>query len=195
MLTCLLAHAVDRPYADAVASTGKPQQRADAFAAHIVWLSEAALLPGRAYLLKSGGQTMGAMVTELKYRLDAGTLEHLAAKELHCNEVAFVNVATVDPIGFAPYEEDRVAGGFILIDRYSNATVAAGLIRFALRRATNTYLQSFEVTKAARARLNGQSPVMLWFTGLSGRRQIHYRQQLGAKTPRARQAHICARRR
>ena len=83
MLTCLLAHAVDRPYADAVASTGKPQQRADAFAAHIVWLSEAALLPGRAYLLKSGGQTMGAMVTELKYRLDAGTLEHLAAKELH----------------------------------------------------------------------------------------------------------------
>jgi bifunctional enzyme CysN/CysC len=168
MLTSLLADAVDRRHADAVARAGNPQQRADAFAAHIVWLSEAPLLPGRAYLLKSGGQIMGAMVTKLKYRLDAGTLEHLAVKELRRNEVAFVNVATVDPIGFAPYERDRVAGGFILIDRHSNATIAAGLIRFALRRAANTYLQSFEVTKAARARLNGQRPVLLWFTGLSG---------------------------
>jgi bifunctional enzyme CysN/CysC len=166
MLTSMLAEAVDRPQAD-VARTDKAQQRADAFAAHIVWLSEAPLLPGRAYLLKAGGQTIGAMVTELKYRLDAA-LDHLAAKELHRNEVAFVNVATVEPIGFAPYEENRVAGGFILIDRHNNATVAAGMIRFALRRAANTYFQSFEVTKAARARLNGQRPVLLWFTGLSG---------------------------
>jgi bifunctional enzyme CysN/CysC len=167
ILTSILAEAVDRPRTD-VTRPDKPQQRADAFAAHLVWLSEAPLLPGRAYLLKSGGQTVGAMVTELKYRLDAGTLEHLAAKELHRDEVAFVNLATVEPIGFAPYEENRVAGGFILIDRHSNATVAAGMIRFALRRAANTYFQSFEVSKTARARLNGQKPVMLWFTGLSG---------------------------
>ncbi len=167
MLTSMVAEPVDRPQAD-VARTGKPQQRADAFAAHIVWLSEAPLLPGRAYLLKAAGQTIGAMVTELKYRLDAGTLEHLAAKELHRDEVAFVNLATVEPIGFAPYEENRVAGGFILIDRQSNASVAAGMIRFALRRAANTYFQSFEVTKSARARLNEQRPVLLWFTGLSG---------------------------
>jgi bifunctional enzyme CysN/CysC len=167
IFTSVVADTVDRPHAD-VARTDKPQQRADAFAAHIVWLSEARLLPGRAYLLKAGGQTIGAMVTELKHRLDAGTLDHLAAKELHRNEVAFVNIATVEPIGFAPYEENRVAGGFILIDRHSNATVAAGMIRFALRRAANTYFQSFEVTKAARARLNGQRPVLLWFTGLSG---------------------------
>lgn len=167
MLTSVVAEAVDRPHAD-VAQAAKAQQRADAFAAHIVWLSEAPLLPGRAYLLKAAGQTIGAMVTELKYRLDAGTLEHLAAKELHRDEVAFVNLATVEPIAFAPYEENRVAGGFILIDRHSNATVAAGMIRFALRRAANTYFQSFEVTKSARARLNGQRPVLLWFTGLSG---------------------------
>jgi bifunctional enzyme CysN/CysC len=167
ILTSVVADAVDRPYAD-VARADKPQQRADAFAAHIVWLSEAPLLPGRAYVLKAGGQTIGAMVTELKYRLDVGTLEHLAAKELHRNEVAFVNIATVEPIGFAPYEENRVAGGFILIGRHSNATVAAGIIRFALRRAANTYFQSFEVTKTARARLNEQKPVLLWFTGLSG---------------------------
>ncbi len=166
ILTSMVTDAVDRPHADAVPHADKPQ-RADAFAAHIVWLSEAPLLPGRAYLLKAGGQTIGAMVTELKYRLDAA-LDHLAAKELHRNEVAFVNVATVEPIGFAPYEENRVAGGFILIDRHNNATVAAGMIRFALRRAANTYFQSFEVTKAARARLNGQRPVLLWFTGLSG---------------------------
>jgi bifunctional enzyme CysN/CysC len=167
ILTSVVADAVDRPYAD-VARADKPQQRADAFAAHIVWLSETPLLPGRAYVLKAGGQTIGAMVTELKYRLDVGTLEHLAAKELHRNEVAFVNIATVEPIGFAPYEENRVAGGFILIGRHSNATVAAGIIRFALRRAANTYFQSFEVTKTARARLNEQKPVLLWFTGLSG---------------------------
>jgi bifunctional enzyme CysN/CysC len=166
MLTSMVAEAVGRPQAD-VARTDKAQQRADAFAAHIVWLSEAPLLPGRAYLLKAAGQTVGAMVTELKYRLDDGTLEHLAAKELHRDEVAFVNLATVEPIGFAPYEENRIAGGFILIDRQSNATVAAGTIRFALRRAANTYFQSFEVTKSARAQLNGQRPVLLWFTGLS----------------------------
>jgi bifunctional enzyme CysN/CysC len=167
MLTSMVGEAVDRPQAD-VARTDKAQQRADAFAAHIVWLSEAPLLPGRAYLLKAAGQTVGAMVTELKYRLDDRTLQHLAAKELHRDEVAFVNLATVEPIGFAPYEENRVAGGFILIDRQSNATVAAGMIRFALRRAANTYFESFEVTKSARAQLNGQRPVLLWFTGLSG---------------------------
>jgi bifunctional enzyme CysN/CysC len=167
ILTSMMADAVDRPHDD-VARADKPRQHADAFAAHIVWLSGASLLPGRAYLLKAGGQTVGAMVTELKYRLDAQTLDHLAAKELHRNEVAFVNIATVEPIDFAPYEENRVTGSFILIDRHSNATVAVGMIRFALRRAANTYYQSFEVTKAARARLNGQKPVLLWFTGLSG---------------------------
>jgi bifunctional enzyme CysN/CysC len=168
MLTTMFADAADGRPTAVVASAEKPHQRVDAFAAHIVWLAEAPLLPGRSYVLKAGAQTVGAMVTELKYRLDAESLEHLAAKELRRNEVAFVNIATVEPIGFAPYDENKVAGGFILIDRHSNATVAAGMIRFALRRAANTYFQSFEVTKAARARLNGQSPVLLWFTGLSG---------------------------
>jgi len=168
ILTTMLTDAVDRAPTTVIATTDRPQQRADAFAAHIVWLAEAPLLPGRSYVLKAGVQTAGAMVTELKYRLHARTLEHLAAKELDRNEVAFVNIATDEPIGLAPYEENRVAGGFILIDRHSNATVAAGMIRFALRRAANTYFQSFEVTKAARAQLNRQQPVLLWFTGLSG---------------------------
>jgi len=166
ILISILANAVDVPQVDFI--TPKSQQRADAFAAHLVWLSEASLLPGRSYLLKAGAQMVGAMVTELKYRLDINTLEHLAAKELHRNEVAFVNIATVEPINFDSYEENSVTGGFMLIERHSNATVAAGMIRFGLRRAANTHFQSFEVTKTARARLNGQKPVLLWFTGLSG---------------------------
>jgi bifunctional enzyme CysN/CysC len=167
-ITTMLADAVDRLESGTTTLMGKPRQRADAFAAHLVWLSEAPLLPGRGYLLKAGAQTVGAMVTELKYRVDVQALEHLAAKELHRNEIAFVNVATVEPISFDAYEENRVTGGFILIDRHSNATVGAGLIRFGLRRAANTYFQSFEVTKIARARLKGHKPALLWFTGLSG---------------------------
>jgi bifunctional enzyme CysN/CysC len=166
-ITMMSANAVDRPQAS-IASKEEPHQRADAFAAHLVWLSDAPLLPGRGYLLKAGAQITGAMVTELKYRIDVDAPEHLAAKELHRNEIAFVNIATVEPISFDPYEENRLSGSFILVDRYSNATVAAGLIRFGLRRAANTYFQSFEVTKTARARLNGQKPALLWFTGLSG---------------------------
>jgi bifunctional enzyme CysN/CysC len=108
------------------------------------------------------------MVTELKYRVDIASLEHLAAKDLHCDEIAFVNVATLEPIGFDPYDQNPITGGFILIDRHSNATVAAGLIRFGLRRAANTYFQAFEISKVARAQLNGHKPALLWFTGLSG---------------------------
>jgi bifunctional enzyme CysN/CysC len=168
-----VSEAVTAMLADAVAlsrggsPTEKPRQRADAFAAHIVWLSEAPLLPGRGYLLKAGAQAAGAMVTELKYHINIENFDHLAAKELCRNEIAFVNVATAEPISFDTYEENRHTGGFTLVDRNSNATVAAGLIRFGLRRAANTYYQSFEVTKAARARLNTQMPALLWFTGLS----------------------------
>jgi bifunctional enzyme CysN/CysC len=164
----VMLDAVDGSDAKVVNLADKPSQRADAFAAHVVWLSEAPLLPGRGYLLKAGAQTIGAMVTELKYRVDVGALEHLAAKELRRSEIAFVNIATVEPISFDPYEENQVTGSFILIDRHSNATVAAGLIRFGLRRAANTYFQSFEITKTARARLKGHKPALLWFTGLSG---------------------------
>ncbi len=167
-VTVVLAADVDVSRGDIISSIDKPAQRTDAFAAHLVWMSEMPLLPGRNYLLKAGAQTISATVTELKHRIDVETFDHLAAKELHFNEIAFVNIATAEPIGFDPYDDNRVTGGFILIDRHTNATVAAGLIRFGLRRAANTYFQAFEVTKAARARLNAQKPALLWFTGLSG---------------------------
>jgi bifunctional enzyme CysN/CysC len=159
---------IDVSRSNLAGSTDKPRQHADAFAAHLVWVSAVPLLPGRGYLLKAGAQTVSAMVTELKYRIDTVKFDHLAAKELHLNEIAFVNVATAEPISFDPYEQNRDTGGFVLLDRHSNAIVAAGMIRFGLRRAANTYFQSFEVTKTARARLNAQRPALLWFTGLSG---------------------------
>jgi bifunctional enzyme CysN/CysC len=167
-VTVVLADDIDVSRGDIISAAENPAQRADALAAQLVWMSEAPLLPGRSYLLKAGAQTVSATVTELKYRIDIETFDHLAAKELQLNEIAFVNIATVEPIAFDPYEENRDTGGFILIDRHTNATVAAGMIRFGLRRAANTHVQAFEVTKAARARLNAQKPAMLWFTGLSG---------------------------
>jgi len=167
-VTVVLADNVDVSRGDIISAVEQPAQRSDAFAAHLVWMSETPLLPGRGYLLKAGAQTIGAMVTELKYRIDIETFDHLAAKELHLNEIAFVNIATAEPIGFDPYDDNRITGGFILIDRHTNATVAAGLIRFGLRRGANTHFQAFEVTKAARAQLNAQKPALLWFTGLSG---------------------------
>ncbi len=166
--TVMLADPVAVSRGDLISSTDRPRQRADAFAAHLFWLSDAPLLPGRGYLLKAGAQTVGAMVSELKYRIDIENFDHLAAKELHLNEIAFVNIATTESISFDPYEENRDTGGFILIDRHTNATVGAGMIRFGLRRSANTYFQAFEVTKVARARLNAQRPALLWFTGLSG---------------------------
>jgi bifunctional enzyme CysN/CysC len=167
-VTVVLADEIDVSRGDIISSIEKPALSADAFAAHVVSTSEAPLLPGRGYLLKSGAQTVGAMVTELKYRIDIENFDHLAAKELQPNEVAFVNLATAAPINFDAYDDNRATGRFILIDRHSNATVAIGLFRFGLRRAANTYFQSFEVTKAARAQLNAQKPALLWFTGLSG---------------------------
>ena len=167
-VTVVLADAIDVSRGDIMASPDRPPKRADAFAAHLVWMAQAPLSPGRTYLLKSGGQTSGAMVSELKYRIDIETFDHLAAKELHLNEIAYVNIATTEPVCFDPYDENRDTGGFILIDRHTNATVAAGMIRFALHRGANTFWQSFEVTKQARARLSGQKAALLWFTGLSG---------------------------
>jgi len=167
-ITAMLANAVEVCRGNIISSPDKPRQHADAFAAHLFWLSAAPLLPGRSYVLKAGTQAVGAMVTELKYRVDIESREHLAAKELHLKEVGFVNIATVAPIDFDAYQENRATGGFILVDRHTNAAVGIGIIRFELRRAANTYFQSFEVTKAARARLNAQKPALLWFTGLSG---------------------------
>jgi bifunctional enzyme CysN/CysC len=167
-VTLTLADEIDISRGDVLAAVDARPEVADQFAARLVWMSEEPLYPGRSYLLKCGSKTVTANVTELKHKIDVNTLAHQPAKDLQLNEVAVVNVALSEPIAFDPYAENRETGAFILIDRLSNATVGAGMIDFALRRATNVHWQSIDVDKQSRANLKNQQPAVVWFTGLSG---------------------------
>lgn len=167
-VTLILAEHIDVSRGDVLASAEDSPTLSDALAAWIVWFSDEALFPGRSYLLKCGTRTVGATVTEIKHRVDTGNFSQLAARELHINDIGVVNVALDRPIAVDPYETNPTTGAFILIDRFSNATVGAGMVRFPLRRGSNISWQAFDVTKESRARMKGQRPVMLWFTGLSG---------------------------
>ena len=126
------------------------------------------MLPGRRYLLKIGGQTVNAEIGHLKYKVNVNTLEHTAATKLELNEIGVINLTLDRQIAFDPYKENRETGGFILIDRMSNNTIAAGMIDFALRRASNIHMQALDIDKASRARLKGQKGCVVWLTGLSG---------------------------
>ena len=167
-ITLTLADEVDASRGDVIAAASDPPEVADQFAAHLLWMGDERLLPGRPYLLKLGTQTVGASVTEIKHKVDVNTQEHLAAKHLELNEVAYCNLHLDQPVAFEPYARNRTLGAFILIDRQSNATVAAGTLDFALRRAGNIHWQHLDVDRAARARIKHQQPRCLWFTGLSG---------------------------
>ena len=167
-VTLTLADEVDASRGDVIAAASDPPEVADQFAAHLLWMGDERLLPGRPYLLKLGTQTVGASVTEIKHKVDVNTQEHLAAKHLELNEVAYCNLHLDQPVAFEPYARNRTLGAFILIDRQSNATVAAGTLDFALRRAGNIHWQHMDVDKQARARIKHQQPRCLWFTGLSG---------------------------
>ena len=167
-ITLTLADELDISRGDVIAAAHNPPETADQFAAHLVWLDEAELIPGRGYWLKIGTRTVNATVTEIKHRIDINSQEPLAAKTLHLNEIGVCNLKLDQAIAFEPYALDRTLGGFILIDRQSNATVAAGTLDFALRRAGNIHWQSLDVDRAARAALKAQTPRCVWFTGLSG---------------------------
>lgn len=149
----------------------KPEERpelTDQFAAHIIWMAEEPLLPGRPYLLKCGGQQVTVSISDLKHKVNVDTLDHVAGKTLELNEVGLCNLSLSRPLVFDPYKVNRDMGGFILIDKMTNYTVGAGMIEFGLRRATNIHWQALDVDKKARAEAKGQGPVCLWFTGLSG---------------------------
>jgi bifunctional enzyme CysN/CysC len=167
-VTLVLADEVDVSRGDVLSAVKDRAEVSDQFAAHLIWMSEAEMLPGRQYLLKIGTATVPAQITDLKHKIDVNTLEHLAAKTLHLNEIAVCNISLTQPVAFDPYATNRDMGGFILIDRFTNATVAAGMIDFGLWRATNVHWQALDVNKDARAGLKHQKPVVLWFTGLSG---------------------------
>ncbi len=167
-VTLTLEDEIDISRGDVIATASAPPQVADQFAAHLLWMGEQHLLPGRPYWLKIGARTVGASVTEIKHRVDVNTQEPLAAKSLELNEVGYCNLHLDQPVAFESYADNRELGAFILIDRQTNATVAAGTLDFALRRAANIHWQHMEIDKAARARSMGQSPRCVWFTGLSG---------------------------
>jgi bifunctional enzyme CysN/CysC len=167
-VTLTLADEVDVSRGDVICAAHEPAQVADQFEAHVVWMAEDRLLPERQYLLKLGTKVVGAAITRIKYKINVNTLEHVSAQTLALNDIGVCNVSVDQPVAFDPYQQNRDLGGFILIDRITGATVAAGLIRFALRRSENVQWQALEVTKAAHARLKGQQPCVVWFTGLSG---------------------------
>jgi bifunctional enzyme CysN/CysC len=167
-ITVTLKDEVDISRGDVISAARQPPEVADQFAAHLLWMSDAPLLPGRPYWLKTAARTVAATITEIKHKVDVNTQDHLAAKRLELNEVGYCNLNLDQPIAFESYADNRALGGFILIDRQTNATVACGTIDFALRRASNIHWHNLEVDKSARAAIKGQTPLCLWFTGLSG---------------------------
>ena len=167
-ITITLADQLDVGRGDVLVSPNARPEVSDQFAAHVIWMSDEALIPGRSYLGRLGTKTTPITVTGIKYKLDVNTGEHLAAPTLTLNDIAFCNVATSTPVVFDAYRDNRKTGSFIIIDRYSYRTLGAGMIAFGLRRATNVHWQHLLVSKSARAALNRQKAAIVWFTGLSG---------------------------
>ena len=163
-----LADEVDCGRGAVIAAAGDPPASADRFEANLVWMGDEPLLPGRGYWLQLGPQSVTAFVQRPKYELGIETGERLAAKTLGPNAIGVVELSTDRPITFEPYADSRALGGFILIDKETNATVACGMIRFALRRTANLHWQELAVDREAHARLKGQKPCVVWLTGLSG---------------------------
>ncbi len=153
---------------DMLVAADDPPEVADQFEARLLWMSTQPLLPGRSYLLKLNTQEVTASVTDIKYREDIDSGNQLAARTLGLNEIGRVNLSLARPVVFAPYSDNRTLGGFILIDKLSFETVAAGMLVFALRRASNIHWQALTIDRAARAASLRQSPRCVWFTGLSG---------------------------
>ncbi|MDH4126284.1 MAG: sulfate adenylyltransferase subunit CysN [Gammaproteobacteria bacterium] len=167
-VTLTLADEIDCSRGDVLAAADDPPEVADQFEAAIVWMADEPLLPGRSYWLKIGTQTVAAHVQQPKYRVNINNLDQLATKTLELNDIGVAEVATDKPIVFEPYSTNREMGGFILIDKITNATIAAGMLHFSLRRAKNVHWQVVDIDRDAHSRLKNQKPFVLWFTGLSG---------------------------
>ncbi len=167
-VTLTLADEIDVSRGDVLAALDAPPGVADQFEAHVVWMSEREMLPGRPYLVKIGARTVGATINRHKYKVNVNTLEHVAANTLQLNEIGVCTVALDRPVAFDPYTENRDTGGFVVIDRLTNDTVGAGLLHFALRRSSNVPWQAVDVDKKAHVALKGHRPCVVWFTGLSG---------------------------
>jgi bifunctional enzyme CysN/CysC len=167
-ITMCLADEIDCSRGDVIVAADSPAEVADQFEATIVWMSEEPMLVGRQYWLKLATQTATVSVHAPKYQIDVNTMDHLAAKTFELNSIGVANLVTDKPIVFEPYTTNRELGAFILINKLTNATVAAGMLHFSLRRSQNIHRQALEISREAHAGLKHQRPAVLWFTGLSG---------------------------
>jgi bifunctional enzyme CysN/CysC len=167
-VTLCFADEIDCSRGDVIATADNPPEVSDQFESTIVWMADDALIPGRAYWLKLGTQMVSATVQAPKYTVNVNTMEHMAAKTLELNAIGVAEISTDKPVVFEPYADNHTLGGFILIDKISNATVAAGMLHFSLRRAQNVHWQATDIGREAHAALKNQKPKILWFTGLSG---------------------------
>lgn len=167
-ITLCLDREVDASHEDILSLSQKPLETTDQFEATLIWMHEDAGLAGRTYDLKIANQWAAASITQIKHRVDINTLTHEATHQLKLNDIAVCNIATTRPVVFDTYKDSRTLGGFILVDRFTNATVAAGLINHTLRRAQNIHKHAHSITNQDRERLNGHAGKVIWFTGLSG---------------------------
>jgi bifunctional enzyme CysN/CysC len=167
-LTLCFADEIDCSRGDVIAAADAPPEVSDQFESTLVWMADEPLVVGRSYWLKLGTQTVSVTVQQPKYTVNVNTMEHMAAKTLELNAIGVAEIATDKPIVFEAFTDNRALGGFILIDKITNATVAAGMLHFSLRRAQNVHWQPTDVSREAHASLKNQKPRVLWFTGLSG---------------------------
>ncbi len=167
-VTLTLVDEFDISRGDILAAPDAEAEVSDQIAANVIWMDQNPMLPGRDYILKMGNQSATASISTLKHKLNVDNLEHQAGTKLELNEVGYCNLSMSRALVFDPYAQDRDLGGFILIDRLTNATVGAGMIEFGLRRATNIHWQALDIDKSVRAQMKAQKPCALWFTGLSG---------------------------
>ncbi|MBL4893850.1 MAG: sulfate adenylyltransferase subunit CysN [Emcibacter sp.] len=166
-ITLTLEDEIDISRGDVISEINQRPEVTDQFQAQVIWMHDQPMLPGRPYLIKTTNKTVTGEVTGLKYKVNVNSLEHEAGKTLELNEVGICNISLDEAIVFEPYRENPAMGSFIMIDKISNVTVAAGMIDFGLRRATNVHWQAVDVDKTVRAEQKRQRPVVLWFTGLS----------------------------
>jgi bifunctional enzyme CysN/CysC len=167
-VTLCFADEIDCSRGNVIAAADNPPEAADQFEATIIWMDDEPSIVGRSYWMKLGTQLVSATVHQPKYQINVNTMEHLAAKTLELNAIGVAELTTDRPIVFEPYAENHTLGGFILIDKITNATVAAGTLHFSLRRAQNVHWQAMDITREMHANLKNQRPAVLWFTGLSG---------------------------
>jgi len=167
-VTLCLADEIDCSRGDVIAIADNPPEVADRFEASLVWMADASMIAGRAYWLKIGTQTVSATIMAPKYTINVNTMERIAAKTLELNDIGVMELSTDKPVVFERYLDSHTLGGFILIDKMTNATVAAGMLNFSLRRAQNVHWQATDISREQHAKLKNQKPAVLWFTGLSG---------------------------